>query len=1716
MQNGERAAHVKHIDTTTDAQAEHSNSVNEATAALNAASVYTNGINSSLQNDESTLEDDSIPARPSKKRRLNDPLKELRPSPSRPTSPPWKKFAVEGPTSLIVGGRRVSSRNNPAAVETQSQPQPDDNKRRTRGVVHETPGAPRPRGASLRNGTQPASVGKAKGKGHQSDGNSVTKAELKAPSPKVPRKAKPSVDLSQPPPSPRPDGKTGAKVSAKRRKQSPSSSDRPKKRRSHRVSDLSTGDAIEATTDAHKAISDTFTGPSPRLRLKLRAPTIPLLHPGHIPAARKHLSFREWFQSEDVLDDDDKKDRMNDDRVRAEVNIRLRLLREGQPGGLLSTERCSVYAPDPPAEPPLQYGPWDHIAQHAVYFQKLQQRESLNHKKLAKVLASDCATWYRELITNAKYQGKYQSWVIPEDMVALTAEEMAAEAVALEKARYKGLMRDLVQSWELVKLEVDKLKLAQYDEEQRLLGRQEMKKMLGKSAALLGQRLRRPSDASSLEGEEEYYSATDTGYDDRDEYDESVDLADDVGTVGDAVGRPRSLEVEESDDSENMSSSEDDSEEPGRDDDAGLTQEQLREKYQSLPDTSLDDDEAAEDVLEDEDSQDEDGVEAQSPGLEGMLELPGRQGHDYDIDSEEPEAQIDDDMPEDSYQGIDPSQVKLEEVDEVLMDDTDEPMTDEDMSESDDEQTLGTEDEDADEGSEEEDDEDNPLWGFFSNKKIEELKAGDITASTENEKISVDHGIPLVAPDTVDVLPASEDLEEGPASTQMARIERMPEVEKNGEAQPASTDGAASSHFSPRTSSVGPLESLQQTDSRALSRTRTPPTTVNTPTSIKTEVPSLLRGTLREYQHHGLDWLAGLYAGNTNGILADEMGLGKTIQTIALLAHLADHGVWGPHLVVVPTSVMLNWEMEFKKFCPGFKVLTYYGDIEERRRKRSGWRDDNKWNVVITSYQLILKDAAAFKQRGWLYLILDEAHNIKNFQTQRWQTLLNFRTQKRLLLTGTPLQNNLSELWSLLFFLMPSGDDGQGGFTGLHNFTTAMSRPTNQILEQGKQQLDAEAQATVDQLHSILRPYLLRRLKADVEKQMPGKYEHVIYCRLSKRQRQLYDEFMGRTEVRQTLASGNYMSIINCLMSLRKVCNHPDLFETRQITTSFAMREPVTGMRKSAVADYEIKEFFVRKRLLQKADEQVSLDHLNLMLVRNESSSALDAKRSTQLSAVRPLEDLVEHQTRAIGHESDFDGSSISSVLAYIAQKAERSKLEHLKHCLDLTRRRAQRRPIYGTGLLRRLTLGLQDRLVLRGPRRAANSTDWYLNHSSLLQNMVLDVGERSQMMHPYVQKFACITPTVVADGMPALTLTPSGVSVVRQAQQLCPRDPFHEARMRLSIAFPDKRLLQYDCGKLQRLDALLRQLQAGGHRALIFTQMTKVLDILEQFLNIHGHRYLRLDGATKIEQRQILTDRFNNDPRILAFILSSRSGGLGINLTGADTVIFYDLDWNPAMDKQCQDRCHRIGQTRDVHIYRFVSEHTIEANILRKSNQKRLLDDVIIQKGDFTTDYFNRMTYRDAFDDSGSAATETEEDKEASAAMDRVLGNVTGLGQVLESVEDKEDTEAAKVAQKEMVHDVQVDQADFQESGHPSATPKASVPPTPQVANGPDVEAAGQSGAGQRAAETVKYEDEDRAHVDEFMLKHLLWERRDEKFVPPRDRRERRDRRGRDRNRKR
>lgn len=312
-----------------------------------------------------------------------------------------------------------------------------------------------------------------------------------------------------------------------------------------------------------------------------------------------------------------------------------------------------------------------------------------------------------------------------------------------------------------------------------------------------------------------------------------------------------------------------------------------------------------------------------------------------------------------------------------------------------------------------------------------------------------------------------------------------------------------------------------------------------------TAPPRLLRGSLREYQLVGLHWLATMHARQLNGILADEMGLGKTIQTIALLAHLAlERADWGPHLVVAPTSVVLNWEMEFKKWCPAFKILTYYGTIKERKLKRVGWTKANSFHVCITSYKLVVQDHQSFRRKRWKYLILDEAQNIKNFKSQRWQMLLNFQTERRLLLTGTPLQNSLLELWSLMHFLMP------GVFASHSEFREWFTPLAGAAGEGAEGEADP---ALLRRLHAVLRPFLLRRLKQDVERQMPRKYEHVLLCRLAKRQRALYDDFMSRAHTKESLASGNLLSVINVLMQLRKVCNHPDLFEPRPVSSPLQM-----------------------------------------------------------------------------------------------------------------------------------------------------------------------------------------------------------------------------------------------------------------------------------------------------------------------------------------------------------------------------------------------------------------------------------------------------------------------------------------------------------------------------------------------------------------------------------
>lgn len=670
----------------------------------------------------------------------------------------------------------------------------------------------------------------------------------------------------------------------------------------------------------------------------------------------------------------------------------------------------------------------------------------------------------------------------------------------------------------------------------------------------------------------------------------------------------------------------------------------------------------------------------------------------------------------------------------------------------------------------------------------------------------------------------------------------------------------------------------------------TPERSIHSEDEIK--VP-LLKHTLRDYQIEGVRWLKHCYNNSLNVLLADEMGLGKTIQTIALLSMLAtEFENWGPHLIVVPTSVILNWEVEFKKWCPALKVFTYYGSVKERRLKRHGWSKPNSFHVCITSYRIATQDQVIFRRKNWDYLILDEAHMIKNWRSQRWQVLLNFSTRHRLLITGTPLQNELMELWALMHFLMPDL------FSSHAEFKDWFASPLNAMVD-GTQVLN---QKLVERLHSILRPFILRRLKSDVEKSLPDKHEHIVKCALSRRQRRLYEEYISSSTTLKTLSSGNVMGVMNCLMQLRKVCNHPDLFAGRQICSSYDMKL-VNGLT----------EFVLTTCL-----------------------SCLHQRKQLLSSVLRPW---VLSRVESSGHKNDLRRLTESSDTRTESVMHSLSDVRWKAHA-RLLRSRAQYCTQFSQGKVAQV-LSMEE-IMNRHSSRIDSSAkiDWMTKYHSLLPFTFLIPRVRSSV-------------SVVSENASTGLYNFSEYT----SQHLRLLAPMRPTVIRQSIFFPDKRLVQFDCGKLQVLATLLRRLKQHRHKVLIFTQMTKMLDVLEAFINLHGYTYCRLDGSTSTEQRQLLMQRFNNDAKIFLFILSTRSGGFGINLTGADTVIFYDSDWNPAMDQQAQDRCHRIGQTRDVHIYRLISEGTIEESILQKAFQKRELDSVAIQLGNFNSTSLGRAS---------------------------------------------------------------------------------------------------------------------------------------------------------------
>ena len=492
---------------------------------------------------------------------------------------------------------------------------------------------------------------------------------------------------------------------------------------------------------------------------------------------------------------------------------------------------------------------------------------------------------------------------------------------------------------------------------------------------------------------------------------------------------------------------------------------------------------------------------------------------------------------------------------------------------------------------------------------------------------------------------------------------------------------------------------------------------------IKEEVtkqPSILvGGTLKEYQIKGLQWMVSLFNNHLNGILADEMGLGKTIQTISLLTYLIEiKKISGPFLVIVPLSTLTNWNIEFEKWAPGVKKITYKGTPTQRKVLQHDVKLGN-FQILLTTFEYIIKDRNLLSKVKWVHMIIDEGHRMKNANSKLSETLTHhYHSDYRLILTGTPLQNNLPELWALLNFVLPKI------FNSVKSFDEWFNTPFANTGGQDKIELsEEETLLVIRRLHKVLRPFLLRRLKKDVEKDLPNKVEKVVKCKMSSLQSKLYQQMLKYNILYASKPGEGDKPVLiknanNQIMQLRKICNHPFVYEE--------------------------------------------------------------------------VENLIN-------------------------------------------------------------------------PASETNDQIWRV------------------------------------------------------------------------------------AGKFELLDKVLPKFKNSGHRVLIFFQMTQIMDIMEDFLRLRGMKYMRLDGSTKADDRTGLLKLFNApNSDYFCFLLSTRAGGLGLNLQTADTVIIFDTDWNPHQDLQAQDRAHRIGQKNEVRILRLITEDSVEEMILERAHAKLEIDGKVIQAGKF------------------------------------------------------------------------------------------------------------------------------------------------------------------------
>ncbi|KAK4373713.1 hypothetical protein RND71_009097 [Anisodus tanguticus] len=721
------------------------------------------------------------------------------------------------------------------------------------------------------------------------------------------------------------------------------------------------------------------------------------------------------------------------------------------------------------------------------------------------------------------------------------------------------------------------------------------------------------------------------------------------------------------------------------------------------------------------------------------------------------------------------------------------------------------------------------------------------------------------------------------------------------------------------------------------------------PVASTVQTPELFKGTLKDYQLKGLQWLVNCYEQGLNGILADEMGLGKTIQAIAFLAHLAeDKNIWGPFLVVAPASVLNNWADEIGRFCPDLKTLPYWGGLQERVVLRKNinpkrlYRRDAGFHILITSYQLLVSDEKYFRRVKWQYMVLDEAQAIKSSNSIRWKTLLSFNCRNRLLLTGTPVQNNMAELWALLHFIMPTLFDSQ------EQFNEWFSKGIENHAEHGGSLNEHQ----LSRLHAILKPFMLRRVKKDVVSELTGKTEITVHCKLSSRQQAFYQAIKNKISLAELFDSSRghlnekkILNLMNIVIQLRKVCNHPELFERNEGSSYFYFGDVPNSLLPAPFGELE-DVFFSGGR------SPVTYRVLFGTLYASSWSYYC-------LYVHRELPDSMHHLL--LVSLIDISGTLIVRYQSWFA-----GELMGQHAALNCRAGLHESDVAYAHSG----TFGF-TRLIDMSPMEVS-----FLATGSFLEKLLFSIvrsnghflDEMLDLMESEDDDLYCSH--LGQDKVRAVTrmlLLPSKseTDLLRTRLATGPGDaPFealvmeHQDRLLSNVnllhsiySFIPRTRAPPDSGKLQTLDILLKRLRAGNHRVLIFAQMTKMLDILElaktrDYMHYRKHRYLRLDGSSTIMDRRDMVKDFQHRSDIFVFMLSTRAGGLGINLTAADTVIFYESDWNPTLDLQAMDRAHRLGQTKDVTVYRLICKETVEEKILQRASQKNTVQQLVMTGG--------------------------------------------------------------------------------------------------------------------------------------------------------------------------